>query len=66
MSGSRWTRRWIAWRRWISGPLCFFTGLTQEQAAKQLGISLRTAERLWAFAQAWLLREVKKAMAREA
>src|SRR5678816_521454 len=33
--------------------LCFFTGLTQEQAAKELGISLRTAERLWAFAQAW-------------
>jgi RNA polymerase sigma factor (TIGR02999 family) len=43
--------------------LCFFTGLTQEQAAKELGISLRTAERLWAFAQAWLYREVKKAVA---
>jgi RNA polymerase sigma factor (TIGR02999 family) len=43
--------------------LCFFTGLTQEQAAKDLGISLRTAERLWAFAQAWLYREVKRAMA---
>lgn len=46
--------------------LCFYTGFTQEQAAKELGISLRTAERLWAFAQAWLYREVKKAMAREA
>ena len=43
--------------------LCFFTGLTQEQAAKNLGISLRTTERLWAFAQAWLYREVKKAIA---
>jgi len=43
--------------------LCFFTGLTQEQAARELGISLRTAERLWAFAQAWLYREVKKAVA---
>jgi RNA polymerase sigma factor (TIGR02999 family) len=46
--------------------LCFYTGLTQEQAAKELGISLRTVERSWAFAQAWLFREVKKAMAREA
>jgi RNA polymerase sigma factor (TIGR02999 family) len=43
--------------------LCFYTGLTQEQAARELGISLRTAERLWSFAQAWLFREVKKAMA---
>jgi RNA polymerase sigma factor (TIGR02999 family) len=43
--------------------LCFFTGLTQEQAATNLGISLRTTERLWAFAQAWLYREVKKALA---
>jgi len=43
--------------------LCFFTGLTQEQAASNLGISLRTTERLWAFAQAWLYREVKRAMA---
>lgn len=43
--------------------LCFFTGLTQEQAATNLGISLRTTERLWAFAQAWLYREVKKAIA---
>ena len=38
-------------------------GLTQEQAAKELGISLRSAERSWAFAQAWLYREVKKALA---
>ncbi len=43
--------------------LCFFTGLTQEQAAGELAISLRTVERLWAFAQAWLYREVKKAVA---
>jgi RNA polymerase sigma factor (TIGR02999 family) len=43
--------------------LCFFTGLTQEQAATNLGIPLRTTERLWAFAQAWLYREVKKAIA---
>ena len=40
--------------------LRFFSGLTQEQAAEELGVSLRTAERLWKFARAWLFREVKK------
>jgi RNA polymerase sigma factor (sigma-70 family) len=38
--------------------LCFFVGLTQEQAAKELGISISTAERLWSFARAWLFREM--------
>src|SRR5216117_3338027 len=41
--------------------LCFFVGLTQEQAAKELGLSLATAERLWSFARAWLFREMEKA-----
>ena len=40
--------------------LCFFVGLTQAEAAKELGISLATAERVWGFARAWLLREVRK------
>ena len=40
--------------------LCFFVGLTQEQAGKELGISLATAERLWAFARAWLFQEMQK------
>jgi RNA polymerase sigma factor (TIGR02999 family) len=40
--------------------LCFFVGLTQEQAARELGISLATAERLWAFARAWLFREMQQ------
>ena len=40
--------------------LCFFVGLTQEQAAKELGISLATAERLWSFARAWLFRQLQK------
>jgi RNA polymerase sigma factor (TIGR02999 family) len=40
--------------------LCFFVGLTQEQAAKELGISLATAERLWSFARAWLFREMQR------
>lgn len=40
--------------------LCFFVGLTQEEAACELGVSLSTAERIWGFARAWLLREVRK------
>ena len=40
--------------------LCFFVGLTQEQAARELGVSLATAERLWSFARAWLFREMQK------
>jgi len=41
--------------------LCFFVGLTQEQAAKELDISISTVERTWAFARAWLFREIQKA-----
>jgi RNA polymerase sigma factor (TIGR02999 family) len=40
--------------------LCFFIGLTQEQAATELGISISTVERTWAFARAWLFREIQK------
>jgi len=40
--------------------LCFFVGLTQEEAAQELGISISTAERIWGFARAWLLREVRR------
>ena len=40
--------------------LCFFVGLTQEQAARELRVSLSTAERLWGFARAWLFREIQK------
>jgi len=42
--------------------LCFFVGLTQPEAARELGISLSTAERVWGFGRAWLLREVRKGM----
>jgi RNA polymerase sigma factor (TIGR02999 family) len=38
--------------------LRFFTGLTAEQAADALGISLRTANNHWAFARAWLFRRL--------
>ena len=41
--------------------LCFFVGLTQEQAAKELGVSISTVERTWAFARAWLFREIQRA-----
>jgi RNA polymerase sigma factor (TIGR02999 family) len=40
--------------------LCFFVGLTQEEAARELGVSLSTAERVWGFARSWLLRDVRK------
>lgn len=35
-----------------------FTGLTGAEAAQVLGISPRSADRLWAFARAWLLRDL--------
>jgi RNA polymerase sigma factor (TIGR02999 family) len=35
-----------------------FTGLSVAEAAKALGISARTADRVWAFARAWLHREL--------
>lgn len=41
--------------------LCYFVGLTREEAAQELGVSLSTAERLWSFARAWLFREVERA-----
>lgn len=40
--------------------LCFFTGLTQAQAAEELGVSVATAERTWIFARAWLFREMNR------
>src|SRR5215470_14933070 len=43
--------------------LCFFVGLTQEEAAKELGVSLATAERVWGFARAWLSRELRRGKA---
>ena len=40
--------------------LLFFVGLTQEQAAREPGISVATIERQWAFGRAWLFREIQK------
>ncbi len=38
--------------------LRYFAGLTAQQAADALGISLATAERDWSYARVWLLREL--------
>jgi RNA polymerase sigma factor (TIGR02999 family) len=35
--------------------LRYFAGLTQEESARALGVTRRTADRYWAFARAWLL-----------
>jgi len=39
--------------------LRYFAGLTQEQVAETLGTSLRTAERQWTWAKAWLFRRIQ-------
>lgn len=40
--------------------LRFFVGLNMEESALALGISLRTAERNWAYSKAWLHRQVSR------
>ena len=40
--------------------LRYFAGLTLEEAAEVLGISARTADNYWAYARAWLFREIKR------
>ncbi len=55
-----------AWLRLAGGESArfpdraYFVGLTQEQVAKELGVSISTVERLWAFARAWLFRELER------
>jgi RNA polymerase sigma factor (TIGR02999 family) len=41
--------------------LRFFAGLTLEEIAPLLSLSPRTARRLWAFARAWLRRDMERA-----
>jgi RNA polymerase sigma factor (TIGR02999 family) len=41
--------------------LRFFAGLTSEQAAEALGVSARTADRIWGYARAFLLKRLKDA-----
>ncbi len=40
--------------------LRYFAGLTLEEAGRMLGISPATADRYWAFARAWLFREISR------
>jgi RNA polymerase sigma factor (TIGR02999 family) len=40
--------------------LRYFAGLTQEEAALALGIGISTADRDWAYAKAWLFRELSQ------
>jgi RNA polymerase sigma factor (TIGR02999 family) len=39
--------------------LRYFAGMTNQEAAECLGISSRTADNYWAYAKAWLLREIE-------
>ncbi len=40
--------------------LRYFVGLTIEQAAEALGVAVPTAKRDWAYARAWLFREISR------
>lgn len=40
--------------------LRYFVGMTLEEAAEALGISVPTATRYWAYARAWLATEIKR------
>lgn len=45
----------------IAGDLVklrYFVGMTMDEAAAALGLPLRTAERLWTYARAWLRRRI--------
>jgi RNA polymerase sigma factor (TIGR02999 family) len=39
--------------------LRFFAGLTSEQAAQTMGVSARTADRIWRYARAFLLKQLQ-------
>ncbi len=40
--------------------LRYFVGLTMDESASALGLTTRTAERIWTFARAWLRREIRE------
>ncbi len=51
----------------VQDPVCaeliklrFFAGISNHQAAEMLGLSERTAKRNWAYARAWLAREIEQ------
>jgi DNA-directed RNA polymerase specialized sigma24 family protein len=39
--------------------LRYFGGMTIHETAHVLGVSSRTADRLWAYAKAWLIKELR-------
>jgi RNA polymerase sigma factor (TIGR02999 family) len=41
--------------------LRYFVGMSNEQTAETLGLSLATVERYWSFAKAWLFKEIQQA-----
>lgn len=45
--------------------LRYFTGMTMPEVAAALGLSERTAARLWTYARSWLLREMGRTAAAE-
>ena len=42
--------------------LRYFAGLTEDEAARALSMSPRTARRRWRYARAWLLRQIDTAV----
>jgi RNA polymerase sigma factor (TIGR02999 family) len=51
----------------VKDPVCaeliklrFFAGIPNHQAAEMLGLSERTAKRNWAYARAWLAKEIEQ------
>lgn len=43
--------------------LRYFVGMTMDEAAEALGLSLRSAERLWTYGRAWLRRRLNQNLA---
>lgn len=39
--------------------LKFFGGLTNQEVAKEMGVTERTVERYWAYSKTWLFREIR-------
>jgi RNA polymerase sigma factor (TIGR02999 family) len=40
--------------------LRYFMGMNREEAAATMGLSLRSADRTWAYARAWLRRQIRR------
>jgi len=40
--------------------LRYFTGMSNEEIAELIGVSLSTVKNYWVFSKAWLFREIKR------